>query len=62
MKYQHNLYNQAIVDSLTTELQHAIESREVAIMTGDLNMIAVWDEQIQNIADYCKNNPNVVGF
>jgi hypothetical protein len=62
MKYQHNLYNQQIVDSLTEELENAIECREIALIVGDLNMVSAWDEQIQNIVDYCKSNPNVVGL
>lgn len=58
--HSHNL--QQLIDDLTQELQHAIESREVAIMAGDINMMNVWDEQIQNITDYCKNNSDMLGL
>lgn len=58
--HSHNL--QSLIDDLTQELEHAIESREIALMIGDHNMVAAWDEQIQNISDYCKNNSDMLGL
>ena len=58
--HSHNL--QQIIDDLTEELLNAIESREIAIQVGDHNMVAAWDEQIQNITDYCKANSSKLGL
>lgn len=62
MKDHNSLYIQSVVDSLTQELEEAIESREIALMTGDVNMEKAWDERIQWIVDYCKRNSNMLGL
>ena len=62
MKYQHNLYNQQIVDSITEELELAIECREIAIEVRDYNMEKAWDERIDWIVDYCKRNSGMLGL
>lgn len=62
MKQLHSDNLQYIIDSLTEELQDAIENREACIMARDWNMVACWDEQIQNITDYCKSNASKFGL
>lgn len=58
--HSHNL--QQIIDDLTEELSEAIECREIALMMRDHNMVSAWDEKIQNISDYCKNNSDMLGL
>jgi len=62
MKQLHSHNLQQIIDDLTEELSNAIESREIALTIGDYNMVALWDEQIQNITDYCKANSDKLGL
>ncbi len=62
MKDHNSLYIQSVVDSLTQELEEAIESREIALIIGDVNMEKAWDERIQWIVDYCKRNSNMLGL
>jgi hypothetical protein len=58
--HSHNL--QQLIDDLTQELSDCIESREVSIITGDINMERAWDEQIDNIIKFCKANSNKLGL
>jgi hypothetical protein len=58
--HSHNL--QQLIDDLTQELSDCIESREVSIITGDINMERAWDEQIDNIVKFCKDNSNKLGL
>jgi hypothetical protein len=62
MKQLHSHSLQQIIDDLTEELSDAIESREIALMGGDYNMVKAWDEQIQSIIDYCKANSDRFGL
>ena len=58
--HSHNL--QQLIDDLTQELEDCIESREIALMMQDHNMVKAWDEQIDNIVKFCKDNSNKLGL
>jgi len=58
--HSHNL--QHLIDDLTEELSNCIESREIALMMQDHNMVKAWDEQIDNITQFCKDNSNTLGL
>jgi hypothetical protein len=50
--HSHNL--QQLIDDLTQELENCIESREIALMMQDHNMVKAWDEQIDMIVEHYK--------
>lgn len=42
------------VIDLMNEIQNAIENRECFLIGGDYNMVAVWDEQLDTLCKFAK--------